>query len=304
MPQPHTFGGNPLDRVARQRRDPAWVAGLLQRSDSRFLPFWRLEALVREEGGPTLAWTSAAVLQHLDEGREPVLLGLHEGVAHFAVDVSALEDPAAALGLDQATHFADVRGVASQLPAAEAAIVAHGRAFIGWHARHRFCSVCGAATSTKEAGLVRACPACQTEHFPRTDPVVIMLVAHDDRCLLGRQKVWPPGMYSTLAGFIDQGETIEEAVQREVREEAGLEITNIRYHSSQPWPFPMSLMIGCMADAVGDEIQVDKQELDDARWFSRDEVATALRDPAASPEFSLPPPMAIGHQLVKAWSES
>jgi NAD+ diphosphatase len=186
--------------------------------------------------------------------------------------------------------------------APDAALYAGARSLVDWHARHGFCSVCGTATAIFRAGWARKCPNCGAEHFPRVDPVVIMIAEHQGRALLGRQPAWPPGRYSALAGFLEVGESIEEAVAREIFEEAGVRVRAVRYLASQPWPFPSSLMIACIAEAEGDAITLDANELEDARWFTRDEVRQALaRDPEAL--FGAPPPYAIAHTLLTAWAE-
>ena len=174
--------------------------------------------------------------------------------------------------------FEDARSAAAQLSRTDAGIVAQAKAQVDWHRRHRFCSACGNETAVAKGGLVRKCPRCETEHFPRTDPVVITVVSDKDRCLLGQSsgRQWASKMYSALAGFVDQGESIEEAVGREIMEEAGIRVGNVRYHSSQPWPFPYSLMIGCHADAVTTDISKDDEEMKDVQWFSREEVLLAL----------------------------
>jgi NAD+ diphosphatase len=175
---------------------------------------------------------------------------------------------------------------------------------IDWHATHGFCAACGAGTEMREAGYMRRCidDSCGAQHFPRTDPVVIMLAHRGDRCLVGRQPHFPDGMYSALAGFIEPGETIEEAVRREVQEEAGVEVTRVVYHSTQPWPFPRSLMIGCFAEALTEEISIDGNELADARWVSRQELRQVLSGSGGGP-VKVPPPFAIAHQLMKTWAE-
>ena len=299
---PYVFADNQLDRVGNLRRDPAWVTERLQRDDSRFLAFWQLKVLVTTGNQPSVVWLAADAMPHSDQQTGAPLLGMNDGIAHFALDLSPLEDPQATLGLDGTLEFADVRAVAARLPSQEAGIVAQGRASIDWHARHKFCPACGAPSETQDSGLMRRCTQCAVEHFPRTDPVVIMLVEHEGRVLLGRQKRWPTGMYSCLAGFVDHGETIEAAVQREVAEEAGVAVENVRYHASQPWPFPASLMIGCMANATTDAISIDDHELQDARWFDKDDIRDRLLNPEAHTDFSLPQPMAIAHQLIRAWA--
>lgn len=298
----HLFSGNPLDRVSSQRMDEAWVAALLADDKSRFLPFWRLNVLIKQEG-PALAWARRGLLGVMDAEVGAVLLGVREGVAHFAVDLSAMSEPVKELGLDGVADFSDVRLAAAQLSGEESAVVAQARALVDWHSNHRFCACCGARTVSARGGAMRTCGACSTEHFPRVNPVAIMLVVRGDRCLLGRQAVWPRGMYSALAGFIEPGETIEEAVRREVKEEAGIDVGEVRYHSSQPWPFPSSLMIGCTGEAVSEEISIDRTEVEDVQWFSRDTIAKACRGETRADELFLPPSMAIARTLVDAWLE-
>jgi len=300
--KPLVFAGSPLDRAGLRRRDASWIAAQLAREDSRFLPFWRLNVLVKT-AKPELAWATSDIRAASEPRTGPVLLGVRGDVAHFAVDVSALVDPVAELGLAGAASFVEVRAAAATLSADDAAIVAQGRQMLDWHARHRFCAVCGHATSVKEAGYLRECDECDAQHFPRTDPVVIMLVASGDRCLLGRQAAWPAQMYSALAGFIEAGESIEEAVRREVAEEAGIAVGDVRYFASQPWPFPSSLMIGCIAHAESEAVTVDKAELEDARWFTRAEILRSLAQPGAGGMF-VPPPLAIAHHLIRAWAEA
>ncbi len=302
MTEPIPFAGNPLYRAANLRRDAAWLDEHLRSPGSRFLPFWRLSVLTEEASEPALRWLDASVCTHLEGGARPVFLGLLGGAAHFAVDLSRLDDPIAELSLQDA-RFSEPRSVATRLPMGDAGIVAHGRALLDWHARHRFCGACGSPTSPGDGGYVRKCADCGAEHFPRTDPVVIMVVWRGDKALLGRQRAWAPGSYSTLAGFIDQGETIEEAVRREVAEEVGLEVDEVTYQASQPWPFPSSLMIGCFAHAAGDDFAIDPVELDAARWFSRDELRRAVERPDPSLGFSVPGRIAIAHHLIKAWTE-
>ena len=225
--------------------------------------------------------------------------------SYDTVDVSKLEDPAEELGLGDAAHFTDLRAIASQLPGEDAATAAQARSLVDWHQRHRYCAACGGPSASADAGYQRRCAqdTCAAEQFPRTDPVAIMLVTLGERCLLGRQSGWPPGMFSALAGFLEPGETLEECVRREVSEEAGIEVAGVRYRFSQPWPFPSSLMLGCEAEASSEKISVDLEELEEARWFERTAVSEALRSPPGPDGLWLPPPMAIAHQLVRAWIE-
>ena len=199
--------------------------------------------------------------------------------------------------------FEDGRQIAPQLSIPDSGILAHARALVDWHARHSFCANCGARTQPFSGGKERRCDACGAHHFPRTDPVAIMLVYDGDRCLLGRNRRRVTRLYSALAGFVDQGESIEEAVRREVMEEAGIEVGEVHYHSSQPWPFPASLMIGCIAQAHSTEIDIDEHELADVRWFHRTEVLAAFDHGGDTPDgFYLPNPIAIAHHLVKDWA--
>ena len=296
------FSGSPLDRAGTQRRDRAWLNEQIEAEESRFLPFWRLKVLAKTGATRELGWARSDMRENIAPGSEVVLLGLRDGVAHFALDVSGLEKPEAALGLTGVARFEEVRAMATELSGEDCAIVAQGRAQIDWHARHRFCAVCGAKTTAGQGGLVRECDECDAEHFPRTDPVVIMVVSNGDTCLLGRQAGWPADMYSALAGFVDQGETIEEAVRREVMEETGVRAGRVGYHASQPWPFPSSLMIGCLAEAETSEITVDTAELQEAHWFPRAEIIKSLDEPGAG-GLSVPGSMAIAHHLIRAWSE-
>jgi NAD+ diphosphatase len=317
MPEPIPFSGDPLWRASNERRDPDWVEAQLRSPGSRFLPYWKNNPLttmtdaavgqvpVAANPGDAceLVWLDNSVLQHLAERDMPVLLGLRDGVPHFAVDLSPLEQPMAALGLEGA-EFTDTRAAAGRLAAGEAGTLAHGRSLLDWHNRHRFCPACSQPTESRDAGSMRKCEACGAEHFPRTDPVVIMVAWRGDRCILGRQKAWAPNFYSALAGFIDQGETIEEAVRREVKEEVGLEVDEVEYRQSQPWPFPSSLMIGCFAHVTSEQETVDPVELDGARWFTRDQIRAAVAEPdPAKHGFGVPGPVAIAHHIIKDWSD-
>lgn len=312
MDLPHTFTGNPLDRAARQRRDPAWLAARLGDPASRVLPFRDLRPLVADAGGDLrLAWRPAA--EDRAGGGEPVLLGIEAGgAARFAVELGpgAPESGAARAGAGTreppADRFADARAAAMRLPPAETAILAQARSLLAWHATHRFCSRCGGPTASREGGYARSClaPGCGASHFPRTDPVVIMLVHRGDRALLGRSvrvPPFPPGLYSCLAGYMEPGESLEEAVRREIEEESGVRVGVVRYLASQPWPFPSSLMLGCLAEAESDEIRVDPAEVETAGWFSRKEVRAGLARWAEPEGFRLPPPITAAHRLAAAW---
>ena len=311
LPQnPNIFANNPLDRASYRRADPEWITAQIADSSSLFVPFYRLSPFILPEetkgAGKDVGWLRMGLLKEL-AGNDPlmVFLGINKrGKSLFAVDVSSLKDHENHPALKGLGAFEDLRGLAAagEITPTELAILAQGKSMIDWNLRHQFCSACGKPSDIKEAGYKRQCPACKAEHFPRTDPVVIMLATLGDKCFLGRQKIWPKGMHSALAGFIEPGESIEEAVARELHEEAGLKTASVRYHSTQPWPYPSSLMIGCMAVAEDDSFKIDGIELSEGRWFTRDEVKASLAG-TGDGSFWLPPPFAIAHQLVKSFAE-
>ena len=305
----HVFAGNPLDRAEVERRDENWIAEQARDSSSRFLPMRGPNVLVNADatgnGEAALGWVGWQDLEPHVADASPLLLGLQDGITHFAIDLSRDEPAAEALEALGSYRFEEARAAAENLlSGAEAGIMAQGRAQVNWHNRHGFCSVCGHPTEVRRGGQKRECPACKTEHFPRTDPVIIMVVYDGDRCLLGqsRGRLQAMNRYSALAGFMDQGEAIEEAVSREVMEEAGIRVRRVRYHSSQPWPFPSSLMIGCHAEADTTSINMDDEEMTDVQWFDRSEVLLALEE--KSEKLRLPGPIAIAHHIIKAWAYS
>jgi len=298
---PILFSGSPIDRADHQRRDAAWIGELLERDDSRFVALWRLNVLVAQTPDASVAWATNVVRESMNQDVKEIFLGLWDDVAYFAVDISSLENPAETLGATGVAKFEDIRAAAARLPYEQAAIIAHARSRVDWHARHTYCPACGGKTTPRGGGANRTCQSCDTEHFPRTDPVAIAVVTHGDRCLLGRQRGWPGNMYSALAGFIESGETLEEAVRREIAEESGVPVGEVRYIASQPWPFPSSLMIGCRAEALDDKISIDSFELEDANWFERDRVRRALEGDSASANLIVPPPMAIANFLLRTW---
>ncbi len=291
------FSGSPLNRLDARRRDPEWIALQLTEDATRILPVWKLNPLVRSDE-PRLAWATPAILDG-HEGDPPVFLGVVDDRAHFAFDISRSDAPLDEYGWEGVAHFPDLRAAAATMSGDDAAISAQARHLVDWHSRHGFCPGCGAKTQSRDAGWSRRCIECSAEHFPRTDPVVIMLVTDGDRCLLGRQRGWPGNMYSALAGFVEGGETLEEAVARETDEEAGIAVENIEYIVSQPWPFPASLMMGCRARATSTTIEIDSHELEHADWFTRDEAKAALAGP--TDRLMVPPPFAIAHVLLKRW---
>jgi len=299
----NTFAGNPLDRASDKRSDAEWIARQLAAPDSLAIPVWNGQPFVEpREGGHQIAYVPANLAEELAEGRERLLfMGLWKETAVFAVDIEGPANPADGGPLAGMGKFEDLRRMALQLPPTEAAIVATAKAMFEWRRRHKHCAACGEPSVVVDGGWKRRCPSCEAEHFPRTDPVVIMLPYHGERCMLGRQEMWPKGMFSALAGFLEPGETIEEACARELSEEAGLRTRKVRYHSTQPWPYPSSLMIGLLAEVEDDEGTPDQTELSEVRWITRDEARKLLKGELDG--MAAPTPMAIAHQLLKAWAE-
>jgi NAD+ diphosphatase len=297
-PERHIYAGSPLERAAHRREDAAFIAAARDAPGTSFAPLWGLKhARKAEAAGGVRVLFRRAELPGGGAGIAPEgasFLGLLGGEAVFALDLGAGETPPAGWA---AEDFADLRVLSPEIPAAWAAILAHARGLVYWQRRHRFCGVCGGGLETRAAGHLRHCPACGADHFPRTDPAVIMLVVRGERALLGHSPRFPiPEMYSTLAGFVEPGESLEEAVAREVWEETGIRVGAVHYHSSQPWPFPASLMLGFYAEAETEAITLDPEELSDARWFSRAEI----RDHARL-GFRLPRRDSIARRLIEDW---
>lgn len=282
-----TFGGSGLDRAAALRGKPDEIAWRAAAPEARLLPVWRGKPLF---AGDAAGWLAMGHPIAAEAREAPIFLGLDEGAPRFALDVSPWEPDEApeTLGaffdpseqrhpsLPPDLRFAELRGLMTRLTARDAELTATARALTGWHSTHGFCARCGQRTAPGKAGWQRDCAACGANHFPRTDPVVIMLVTHGDEVLLGRSSFWPEGMYSLLAGFVEPGETIEAAVRREVAEETGVAVGAVGYLASQPWPFPASLMIGLSAEALTREIVLDPDELEDALWLGRQDALEAM----------------------------
>lgn len=297
------YSNSRLERAAELRPDNAATAKLGGDPRARFYVIGG-EMIVMKKG----ATLSDPLFTH-DEARalgpatETVFLGLLDGAPRFGVGVP--QTASEALKTRGEFYVTDLRTIAVQgyVDADHLPPIAEAKAVLQWHLRHRFCPNCGNATELSQSGWRRDCPSCKAEHFPRTDPVAIMLAVDGDRCVLGRSPRFVPTMWSCLAGFVEPGESIEDAVRRETLEEAGINCRRVAYFTSQPWPFPMSLMIGCYAEAVSLEIKVDRTELEDARWFNKDEVIAMLlrRHPDG---LTAPPSVAIAHHIIRGWVEN
>ncbi|SHJ58588.1 NAD+ diphosphatase [Shimia gijangensis] len=309
-----TFGGSGLDRAAELRGNPEALEKALAEPEATVIVLWR--------GKPLLAGADRDMLARLPAGHPilaearmpPIYLG-RDGSGHcFAFDISSwkpddLDTEALGSFLDQSEQhhpalsaeqvFCELRGVMTRLDQRDAELAATAKAVLSWHRSHRFCAVCGHESEMAMAGWQRNCPSCNSSHFPRTDPVVIMLITHGNKVLMGRSPIWPEGMYSLLAGFVEPGETLEAAVRREVMEEAGITVGAVEYLSSQPWAFPSSLMFGCRGDAVTEEITLDPVELEDAIWVNREDMMQAFsgRHPVLKPARK----GAIAHFLLRNW---
>ena len=312
MKEPNFFSGGAFDRAGLRRKDEGYIARLRQDPTTRMIPVWRDQHLILIKQEPEPVYLAPHEVPPLAADDEQVaLLGLVGEQAVFAFDISHIDAPLDRPELSGRGDFVDIRDVGSLLSRADAQLMVLARALFYWHRRHAYCGVCGAPTLSGEAGHVRVCtnPPCGTTHFPRTDPAVIMLVTDGDRCLLGRRPGRQNFMYSTLAGFVEPGESLEEAVAREVMEETGIVATNIRYAHSQPWPFPANLMLGFYADAGTTDIRLNPDELADARWFTRDDVAElmAVRDRNEAERLGgalhLPRPVSIARRLISEWLE-
>ncbi|NBC31277.1 MAG: NAD(+) diphosphatase [Alphaproteobacteria bacterium] len=293
-----------IDRADGRRGDADWVAAQRARADMRVLPVWRGKNMVtgpREAPQPVFA--SAADDWWQAPGVEPALIGLIDGVPYFAADVSAVEDPRRDPALAGIGAFVDLRTCGPLLPPAAGGLFAHARALTWFHLRHRYCGACGRPTESRQGGQMRACPdtGCRAEFFPRVDPAVIVLVHDGARVLLARQHGFPRGLHALLAGFLEPVETLEACVAREVYEETGLELAEIRYFASQPWPFPQSLMLGFVARAAGTELVVDPAELTHAAWYTPDFLRAQKGGRIGRDDFALPGPDSIARLMLDAW---
>src|ERR1700710_2203861 len=292
-----------LDRAAHLRTDDEKLLALERDRSARAYVMYRDSLVVKQEAeGPRALLTIDEALQ-FGANSGTIFLGLRDGAAVFGMGIKA--EAVEKLLTRNDVAVTELRGMAMQgaVPPEQLSAIAMAKSMVSWHQRHGFCANCGTRSAMKEGGWKRDCPTCKAEHFPRTDPVVIMLVTSGEKVLLGRQKQFLPGMYSCLAGFVEVAETIEDAVRREIFEEAGIPCNDVKYYMTQPWPYPSSLMIGCVARATNEDIIVDHAELEDARWFDREEATLMLRrqhpDGLAGPH-----PFAISHHLLGQWLQS
>jgi len=292
--QPNILAGPYLNRAAQWRRDEALLLSALADPQTLIVPVWRTQNLIARDGAAVARFVNGIDTLGDVDPAELILLGEFRGQVCFALEMPADRPPA----IDSTAQFRDLRSLAGELPRDEAGLLAYARAMILWRERHRFCGRCGAPTVAAQAGHVLKCSddVCGNQQFPRIDPAVIVLITDGERALLGRQAEWPAGRYSTIAGFVEPGESLEDAVVREVMEETGVVVDTVDYHSSQPWPFPSSLMLGFTAHATTTDIHLHDAELEDARWLDRDQIAAG--------EVSLPTTHSISFRLIEDWFDA
>ena len=309
------LAAKPIDRAAHHRTDDDWLAAAVKRDDVLIFLMQKGKPLI-EGGRPdraaqigarpgdkarNLVWLGPEAMR-LNPRAEMVFLGKDKaGAPIFAINMGEAFRLEGSL-IEGLGDFEDMRSAAATLPAMQANLASTSRSILEWHRSHRFCSRCGSESIVAEAGWKRVCPSCSAEHFPRTDPVAIMLATKGDKCLLGRQAGWPAGFWSALAGFVEPGETVEQAAARELEEEAGIKAdpANAEYLFCQPWPFPSSLMVGILIEADTTEVSVEQDELEAARWITREEARQVLA--GTHPDIYAPPAMAVAHHILKAWA--
>ena len=292
----HIFAGNPLDRASDRRGDADWLAEKLAEPGARALAMWNGAPLLKDGA---VVWLPGGLVKTLGGDEHLLFLGLDGDAAVFALDLEGSADPAEG-PLEGLGEFDDLRAAAPNLPVGDTGMLATARSLFEWRRRHRFCSVCGSPSRPSDGGWKRICPVCNGQHFPRVDPCVIMLPVIGEKCLVGRQAAWAPGRFSALAGFLEPGESVEEACAREVKEEAGLTVTAVRYHSSQPWPYPSNLMLGLIAEVSDENAAPDLTELEAVRWLTRAEARAMIDGKLEG--VTAPQPLAIAHHLIRAWA--
>ncbi|MDH3376874.1 MAG: NAD(+) diphosphatase [Gammaproteobacteria bacterium] len=294
------FASVALDRAFEKRKDEAWLRAQLTDPATRFIPLWRHKCLINTESRPHLVTLDAAeyAAAHIDI--EPVFLGQQNQQTYFATEVSGQDHDRQRL--EVLGELIELRTACAVLSDQDAAVLGYARAMLHWHRHHQHCGTCGSATVSQEGGHLRRCAnaQCARSHFPRTDPAVIVIVTHEDRCLLGRDPAWPPGQYSVVAGFVEPGEPLEAAVAREVFEETGIHVHSINYLSSQPWPFPGSIMLGYSAETDDPRLNLNRDELEDALWVTREE----LREAVQSKRLKVPTRISIAYRLVQDWYDA
>ncbi len=301
---PNYFTGNPLERLSEKRGDAAWVEAQLSTAGGRLIPFWKGMPLIEMPAGDSATgqplWLNPMATSEFAGDAPLILLGHKNGTPYFAIDGSGNGSAPDSAPFSDMGDYKSLREIAHILERDDLAILGQALWLLDWHRRHRFCANCGAPTEMRAAGALRYCGSCETEHFPRTDPVAIVLPIHDDACLLGRGINFPANLFSALAGFMEPGETLEECAVREVYEEAGVRLTDMRYIFSQPWPFPSSLMVGFFAAAASRELTLDPTEIAAARWVPKAEIS-ALLNGERRDDLWIPPKLAIAHQLLAVW---
>jgi len=295
---PNWFSSSPLQRINLEHDQQGFIDTRLNHPNSLLVPLWRGDPLV---ANGQAAFLSMAARNEMPSDAPTLFLGLHNDVAHFAIDLSSAADTPETAPFANIGEYMPLRMAASVVTHNDLAIIGHARWLTEWHRKHSFCAVCGAKTVVINGGAKRHCEECGAEHFPRTDPVAIVLALHENACLLGRGAHFPPGFLSALAGFVEVAETPEEAAKREIFEEAGVTIFNIRYQFSQPWPFPSAMMMGFFADAKDRKLTLDKTEIEEARWVDLREIKKLLNGEERADLF-LPPKFTIARQLLERWA--
>ena len=301
MKSPNFFSETGLNRMAERRIDSVWLEEVAGHKDAVVLPVWRTHNLIDDLTGKpkAIGLSMGSISDILDDTSHLVFLGYRGKVPYFTIDLSHMDEPSELPPLKGSGQFTDIRNIGLDLPKEDGGLLAYSRAIAQWHKTHKFCSRCGSPTVPRDGGHMRQCtnPDCNTQHFPRTDMAVIMLVSSGDKIVMGRKKDWAEDRFSILAGFVEPGETLEGAVAREVMEEVGIPVTNINYHSSQPWPFPSNLMLGFFAEAESEEINIQDDELAEARWFSREELIDEAKEYAQKPHS-----VSIARRLISEWA--
>ncbi len=296
---PNWFAHSPIARLNNENALDDIVADKLNDPTSVMIPLWRGDPLIANGAAGFL---SLAARSEFPAGAPIVMLGMRNDAAVFAIDASGAAQTAETAPLADLGEYMPIRQAASIITKDDLAVIGHGRWLFEWHRTHQFCAKCGAETEMKNGGAKRACAACETEHFPRTDPVAIVLAIHEGACLLGRGPHFPPGFLSALAGFIEAAETPEEAARRELFEEAGVRLTDIRYQFSQPWPFPSSMMMGFIADTESRDLTLDETEIVEARWIDKEDIQALLA--GEERDFFMPPKFTIARQLLERWADA